>query len=272
MIYGQAGRLLAAPFDLSRLELTGPAVPVLDDVRMDLWPTGRVFVDVAASGSLVYVPGAPRPGERTLVWIDRRGDATPAMGEKRAYKGARLSPDGHGRGDDDRGPADQPLELRPRTRHVEPADVRQDVSTPAWTPDGARLLYPPSAERATRHLSDRRGRRRQARAADAAVDARRRHARRRARAAGLALFSVQNSAGDDIHSLSLDAPHTIAPFQADAANEASPAFSPSGRYVAYSSTESGRREVYIRPFAGPVAHVARLHRRRRHASMASRRA
>ena len=36
---------------------------------------------------------------------------------------------------------------------------------------------------------------------------------------------------------------------ATAANEASPVFSPSGRFVAYTSNDSGRREVYVRAFA-----------------------
>jgi eukaryotic-like serine/threonine-protein kinase len=68
----------------------------------------------------------------------------------------------------------------------------------------------------------------------------------------LVLIAVQNSGGDDIISLTLDGRETVAPFQADAGNEASPAFSPDGTYVAYTSTATGRREVYIRTFASPV--------------------
>jgi len=33
--------------------------------------------------------------------------------------------------------------------------------------------------------------------------------------------------------------------------ERAPAFSPDGRWVAYSSDESGREEIYVRPFPGP---------------------
>jgi serine/threonine-protein kinase len=33
--------------------------------------------------------------------------------------------------------------------------------------------------------------------------------------------------------------------------ESQPAFSPDGRWIAYSSTESGRQEVYVQPFPGP---------------------
>ncbi len=36
-------------------------------------------------------------------------------------------------------------------------------------------------------------------------------------------------------------------------NEYEPAFSPDGRWIAYSSNESGRYEVYVRPFPGGAA-------------------
>jgi len=41
------------------------------------------------------------------------------------------------------------------------------------------------------------------------------------------------------------------PFLRTAANEWSAAFSPDGRWMAYSSDESGNFEVYVRPFPGP---------------------
>jgi serine/threonine-protein kinase len=41
------------------------------------------------------------------------------------------------------------------------------------------------------------------------------------------------------------------PFLNTAFTETHPAFSPDGRWIAYSSSESGRQEVYVRPFPGP---------------------
>jgi serine/threonine-protein kinase len=251
LIFGQAGRLLAAPFNLSRLELTGPAVPVLDDVRMDLAATGRVFVDVAASGSLVYVPGAVRPGERTLVWIDRHGNTTPATAEKRAYTGARLSPDGHAVATTIEGPPTSLWSFDLARGAWKRLTFDGHVSTPAWTPDGTHLLYAleqPSGRAIYWIPSDGGGKPARLTPPTLTIS----DMPSVAPNGRLALIAVQGSGGDDIHSLSLDAPHTIAPFQATAANETSPAISPSGRYVAYTSTESGRREVYIRPVAGPA--------------------
>src|SRR5205085_4983555 len=41
------------------------------------------------------------------------------------------------------------------------------------------------------------------------------------------------------------------PFVATPAEERAPMFSPSGHSIAYVSNESGRDEVYVRPFPGP---------------------
>ena len=192
-----------------------------------------------------------RLAERELVWLDRRGAATLAVNEKRAYKGAQLSPDGRSLAVLIEGAPTTSLwnySLDRRTWNRLTFD--QDVSTPAWTPDGTRIVYSSDGERAT--YVGRGQRRRHAGATDAAADDRRRHAGDRAGRSDLLLVTVQDRRGDDIVSLTLDGRQPIAPFQADAGNEASPAFSPDGKYLAYSSTASGRREVYVRPFARPV--------------------
>ncbi len=250
LLYADGGRIVAAPFDLSRLELTGAGVPVLDDVRIDLSPTRRVLMDVSASGSLVYVPGISGLAERELVWLDRRGVATVAVTDKRPYTGAQLSPDGQSlavliEGSPTTSLWNYSLARRTWTRLT----FDQDAFTPAWTPDGARIVYSSEGQRATYAV-----------AADGA--GRPVRLTPESSLAGdmpaispdgrIVLISVQDSHGDDIVSLTLDEQRTIAPFQADAGNEASPAFSPDGKYVAYSSTASGRREVYIRPYMGPV--------------------
>ena len=48
---------------------------------------------------------------------------------------------------------------------------------------------------------------------------------------------------------------TLVPFAAGTANEVAPRFSPDGRWLAYASNESGRYEVYARPFPGPGGRV-----------------
>jgi serine/threonine-protein kinase len=54
--------------------------------------------------------------------------------------------------------------------------------------------------------------------------------------------------GWDIGVLSLDGGRTPEPYLKTDFNEAAPSFSPNGRWIAYSSDESGQYEVYLRPF------------------------
>jgi eukaryotic-like serine/threonine-protein kinase len=250
LLYGYGSRLVAAPFDLGRLALTGPGVPVLDDVRMDLWPARRMLMDVSAAGTLAYVPGAMGLAERELVWLDRRGVATLALDDKRAYKGAQLSPDGRSLAVLIEGaPATSLWNYSLDRGTWNRLTFDQDVSTPAWTPDGSRIVYSSDGERATFSVAANGGSKPVRLTRESTIGG---DMPAIAPDGRTALVAVQDRRGDDIVSLTLDEARTVAPFQADDGNEASPAFSPDGRYVAYSSTASGRREVYIRPFAGPV--------------------
>ena len=67
-------------------------------------------------------------------------------------------------------------------------------------------------------------------------------------------MDVQAETGRDLWTLAPDgraSPFLVTPF-----NEAYCRFSPNGRFIAYSSDESGRREVYVQPFPGPGEKIA----------------
>ena len=74
----------------------------------------------------------------------------------------------------------------------------------------------------------------------------------------LAYFVLDPDSGRDLWTLPLDVsdpdhpkPGKPEPFLRTASNELFPAVSPDGRWIAYQSDESGRYEVYVRPFPGP---------------------
>ncbi|HEY7574314.1 MAG TPA: protein kinase, partial [Thermoanaerobaculia bacterium] len=91
LVFARAGSLFAAPFDRERLELTGPAISILDGV-MIVSPFQSPLFAVSSSGTLAYVPGsAPR---HTLAFVDREGKVTPLPFEPRGWEEPRLSPDG----------------------------------------------------------------------------------------------------------------------------------------------------------------------------------
>jgi serine/threonine-protein kinase len=93
IVYSRDGALIAIPFDLSRLRVTGPPVKVLDDVLTE--SSGAAQFSVSASGTLLAVPGRGLgDGEGTPVWVDRRGRVTPTALKFAEYQTARLSPDG----------------------------------------------------------------------------------------------------------------------------------------------------------------------------------
>ena len=95
LLVAQSGQLMAAPFDLERLAVTGPAVPVVENVFMNPRVGPMATYDVSASGTLAYVPGYQWGVEGRLIWFDRRGQTSPVSPTKRLYSGPRLSPDGH---------------------------------------------------------------------------------------------------------------------------------------------------------------------------------
>jgi dipeptidyl aminopeptidase/acylaminoacyl peptidase len=67
----------------------------------------------------------------------------------------------------------------------------------------------------------------------------------------LAFDELDPVSGWDIWTLSLDSDRKPRQFVQTSFNEWRPRFSPDGRWLAYQSNESGRYEVYVRPFPGP---------------------
>ena len=95
LVYASEGSLMAAPFDAERLELIGPAVPVIEGVMMarPREPALGHFA-VSASGSLAYLAGPVLNSKQTLHWVDRQGREESLNVEPRSYLWPRISPDG----------------------------------------------------------------------------------------------------------------------------------------------------------------------------------
>ena len=94
LVYGAAGTLRAVAFDLGRLEVTGPPMPVLEGVATTA--QGAADVAMAANGSLVYVPGeAGVGGRQAVVLVDRQGRPSPLPNlPLDSYRDVRVSPNG----------------------------------------------------------------------------------------------------------------------------------------------------------------------------------
>ncbi|MDA2934451.1 protein kinase, partial [Acidobacteria bacterium AH-259-D05] len=88
----ETGTLMAAPFDLATLEVTGDSVPILEEVRQI--SSDAVDYGFSSNGTLIYVPAGESEGSFSLVWVDREGAVEPLGAPLHQYRAPRLSPDG----------------------------------------------------------------------------------------------------------------------------------------------------------------------------------
>ncbi|MGH9660212.1 MAG: hypothetical protein ACRD96_16805 [Bryobacteraceae bacterium] len=95
IVYAVAGTLFAVAFDERRLEVTGQAAPVVEGVRHSP-ATGAAQFSVSNTGSLVFIPGPASPtGDlRDLVLIDRKGGVERLKLPRGGYESPRISPNG----------------------------------------------------------------------------------------------------------------------------------------------------------------------------------
>jgi Tol biopolymer transport system component/predicted Ser/Thr protein kinase len=101
VVFARMGELMAAPFDLESLSVTGGVRPVGIDVvhavrTMNLSArNGSAQFALAPTGDLVYAKGSYWPGlTREVQWVDREGSAASVPLEPREYSTARVAPDG----------------------------------------------------------------------------------------------------------------------------------------------------------------------------------
>ncbi|MGQ0704477.1 MAG: protein kinase domain-containing protein [Gemmatimonadales bacterium] len=242
--FGQDGSALVTPFDWRRGRTTGPATPMLQGVRLSL--QGSAKAAVSRGGSIVYLPMTAI--HRQLVLVDRRGNPKALTTEQLRFSDPRFSPDGRsivytgliaGSG------LAGEIWVLSLDRMVSTRLTFEGRSQfPEWSPDGKRisfasivggggllwvpamggevdtLLPSPAGEfyegfitRDQRTIVYRRG-----------------------------------AIPGDIHYVRRDSVGSPHPVSASRFDERSPVLSPEERWIAYVSNESGRDEVYVRPF------------------------
>jgi Tol biopolymer transport system component len=263
LVYAEAGALFAAPFDVDRLE-AGTATTI---VAAGIAGLGALtLVAVSESGTLAYLVEGSL-GSSVLTWLNRDGSEQPLPGAGNAYTDLVLSPDGRRAAVSiaDRQASDLWVHDLDAGRLTRLTFDGFNVS-PVWTPDGGRLIYfhstgalTPDGELRSVPADNsgpaltltpmRRGPPRSVGPTSLSRD-------------GKTLIGIRNRAGTnsaDIWALSLDSVSTADTVAADATrslletpfNERHAVFSPDGRFIAYTSDESGRDEIYVVPYPGP---------------------
>jgi len=246
LVYARAGALLAVPFELTRLEVTGPPVAVVQGVTtLPNWALAAF--DISREGSLLYAPGRERKEERQVVWVDRLGRSQPLIEKPRPFQGAtfRLSPDGKWLALSIQG-ANNSLWLYEMARGALTRLVTGfDNFRPIWTPDSAQVTFlstreeKPSVFRQSVNAGSPLERIGEGSPDSWSPDG-----------TLLAYSQSHPNTGEDLWILSVEK-GTSRAFLETPANESEAAFSPDGRFIAYQSDESGEYEVYVLPFPGP---------------------
>ena len=256
LVFLRQGTLMVAPFDLGRREVMGQPVPAIANVMQALnitnsyWDTSAGQFSVSDSGWLVYAEGGILPDyQASLVWVDRQGRTEPIAPFKAPFFAPRLSPDGQRIA----------YAIHGREKQICIYDLNRGTTTqliaegkayyPSWTPDGKRLVFGWMKEGSPNLYWQ---------PADESSAMERLTTSDDLQYAGswspdgatLAFVEYRPDAKFDIFLLDLRSRRTT-PFLNSRAKEAYPEFSPDGRWMAYASDESGRWEVYVRPFPGP---------------------
>jgi Tol biopolymer transport system component len=255
LVFIQGGTVMAAPFDPVRLEMTGSPVVVMTGVLQAarLRSTGSSnslpHISFASTGAtLAYVPANTGRRRNELVIVDRSGVERPTGASGGEYFQPRLSPDGRrvavtvGGDHDDVWLFD--LSRQTWSRFTSEGNN----SFPVWAPDGTRLTY----------VSDKAGvETPYTRRLDSSTDERLLVSDRASyplsmsRDGTLAFVSVKMGQAQDIWILHPDRKAKPTPWLETAFSEGAPTFSPDGRWLAYVSNDSGRNEIYVRPYPGP---------------------
>jgi len=247
LVYVSKATLFAVPFNLSRLEVTGSPAPVVQNVFWN--PTeGAAQFTFSSTGVLTYLRGGPEVAKYTIVSVDRRGGTTKLLDEAGAYGNPRLSPDGKRLsltvlrdGNFDIWVYDLERGVPTRLTFDDAPDTEQ-----VWSPDGRFIVFSSGragADNIYRKRADGSGEEERLTKSDDPMWAN----SWSKDGQSLVIAGMGPNGNFDVSMLTL-ADKKLQPLLSTTFREADPNISPDGRWLAYTSNESGRLEVYVRPY------------------------
>jgi Tol biopolymer transport system component len=249
MLWVRAGTLVAQRLDVAKAALTGEPVTIADGLANSVAGT-RTAVSVAGTGLVAY--RAATGGQRQLTWVDRSGVARDTVFEPDDTLALpNISPDGRRVAVTRRmqGNTDLWLLDGARTIHLT-FDAATDIY-PVWSPDGTRIVFRSNrtgADDLYQKLASGAGVEERIVASDQVKTPESWSADGRF----LLYRSIDPQTSLDLWVVPMFGDRTPSVFLKTPFREGYSAFSPDGRWVAYESNESGRNEIYIRPFVPPA--------------------
>jgi Tol biopolymer transport system component len=268
LLFVRQGTLLAQTFDAGRLKVSGDVVPIAESIGSNAAAAGAGFA-ASESGVVVYALGATAVNANQLKWFDRSGKELGSIGTPADFRGIELSPDERrlaehqheavGGGD---------LWMRDLARETTTRlTFGAHNSGPVWSPDGTRIAFganpPPPGQQplpdgygGTFNLYEKR--------ADGTGDATLlldsatsklpqgwKQPTSWSPDGQLLVFEmIDPKTSFDLWALPLTGDRTPRPLVRSEFQEAEGAISPDGRWLAYTSNETRRLEIYVRPLSG----------------------
>lgn len=256
LLFLRGSTLMAARYDAGPGTITGGAVGMVAGVLVSLnapnegIDVGAGQFTTSAAGALVYLAGDMHEDSGgVLTWMDRQGHLQPIEMDEDSYMAARFSPDGKSILGFTRGSrqAIWVYDVGRRTFTRLPFDG--EGAWPIWTPDGKNVVFwgrtSTTGDSLYQISADGTGRAAPLPGLDGAGypcdwshD-------------GDELVYLENATGArSIQAFSLSGKTTRALVQIGKGGAGYAAVSPDGRWLAYVTSESGRGEVFVQPYAG----------------------
>ena len=248
LIYRREATLMAQRFDADKLAVSGDPFPIAEDVGFDA-TSYQGFFSVSDNGVLVYHSGAA--GKTQFTWVDRTGKELGKVGEPADQGDLQLSPDGSRL-------AFRQVEFRTGSINIWLMDLARGTPSrftfdqtidfaPIWSPDGNRIVFaslrdgPPSLFQKVANSAGNDEPLLQSFIPKIPYDW--------SRDGRFIIYGVIDPKTSwDLWVLPLGGDRMPIPFLQSDSDERQAQFSPDGKWVAYASIESGRIEVYVRPF------------------------
>jgi Tol biopolymer transport system component len=253
LIYVRAGNLLAQPFDPRSLMVYGEPLPIASSIY-SFFPTGAADFSTSNNGLLAYQRYLSRS---QLAWVNRRGEVVRTIGPANVnLKHGRLSPDGKKVAtaifDLNRGVFDIwviDLESGASRRAIV---GRRLVTNPVWAPDSQRLVFNGAYDSPPKLFLRGIGENDAVESlptgdfqmpSDWSSDG------RYIAYTNTSFAQVQNEMRGSVWLIDTARGRNVVPLLNTTFHETAPAFSPDCRWLAFTSNESGRTEVYLQAFA-----------------------
>lgn len=257
LVFHNDSAVYAQPFNVQTLALSGKQVRIANEVMYDT-ASGRGSFDASANGVLLYFmntagtggAGGQETWPLRVMWTDRSASDGGDLGPYFPYRGVELSPNGQRvavHRHESNGGDIWIMEPAPTAMRRITFDATQDNSSPVWSPEGDKIAFASNRNGKWgiyQTASDGSG------VEELLFESEQPKAPMSWSRVGnrLVFWVLDPKTGGDIWMLTMDGEKKAVPLIATPKNETHPQVSWDGKWIAYTSDLTGRKEVYVQPF------------------------